>query len=127
MLRIESERPDATVILRVAGPLQAGEPAAVLREQARRWLARGARVLALDLSAVLAMDAGGIGALLDIRRAAETAGGEVVLLRPARRVRHLLAISGLIGRFKVCEREVPVVERRWSTDSSAPWEPVLQA
>lgn len=107
MLRLQNERTGAAVTLSVEGPIQVGETAALLRREVGRLLATGTRNLILDLSAVNALDAGGLGALLDIRRAVEDAGAAMTILRPSARVRRLLALCRLSGAFVVTETEAP--------------------
>jgi anti-anti-sigma factor len=53
------------------------------------------RGVILDMSAVRAMDAAGVGSLMTLRQVAERAGTSMVLVNPSRRTRETLQLLGL--------------------------------
>jgi anti-sigma B factor antagonist len=55
----------------------------------------------VDLSAVTFMDSSGINALVTVRRAAEEAGVELVLVAPSTHARTVLELTGLWTHFTV--------------------------
>jgi anti-anti-sigma factor len=57
----------------------------------------------VDLSAVGFIDSSGIRELLRARRAAQTAGGDLLLLSPSATCRRVLEISGVLNEFTVRE------------------------
>ena len=103
MLRFHVRTSGAAMTREAIGSIQAGASGALLRCHASELLERGVRSLALDLSSVDAMDAGGIGALLDTRRLFEEAGATLTLLRPSERARRLLDLCCLTQVFDIAE------------------------
>lgn len=99
MLRLTIDELDDLVVFRCAGRIVAGE-AGILRNavltQSR------IRVAVLDLAEVSAVDAAGLGALLSLRRWAETTGAELKLLNLRPRVEKLLELTNLKSFFEVC-------------------------
>lgn len=51
----------------------------------------------LDMSAVEAIDAAGVGLLMTLRKVADRAGKSLVLVNPSRRTREILTLLGLDG------------------------------
>jgi anti-sigma B factor antagonist len=64
-------------------------------------LAAGADVLRLDLSDVPFIDSTGLSALVAIRNEAEATAATLILERPSRQVRRLLALTGLTEWFTI--------------------------
>jgi anti-anti-sigma factor len=84
--------------LHVAGRLVAGHGAGhPVWQAASDW--RGASRLVVDLAAVTALDASGIGALLRLRQSACRHGVPVVVRRAGPRARQVLRLTGLDGVF----------------------------
>ena len=57
----------------------------------------------VDLSGVGFIDSSGVRELLKARRAAQLAGGELLLLNPSMACRRVLEISGVLSEFSVRE------------------------
>jgi len=57
----------------------------------------------VDLSGVGFIDSSGIRELLKARRAAQAAGGDLLLLHPSASARRVLEISGVLAEFTVQE------------------------
>ena len=82
----------------VAGRLVAGGGAGhPVWQTARQW--RGAVRVVVDLAGVTALDAGGVGALLRLRRSASRHGMPVTIRRAGPRVRRVLQLTRLDGVF----------------------------
>src|SRR3954471_14272201 len=81
-------------VLRAAGEFDLRN-AMVLRDGLTE--AAGATRVVLDMSAVTFIDSTAIGAMLAGLRAVETAGGQLVVRNPSRRVQKVLQITGLTG------------------------------
>jgi len=88
----------ATRMVRVTGRLVSGAGA-----EHSGWAAVGALAevdgVCLDLSGVAALDAGGLGRLLVVRRALAARGIRLILTAASPRVRRVLALTGLAGAF----------------------------
>lgn len=95
---VQGRYADGVTELYVAGRLVAGHGAAhPVWQAASDW--RGASRLVVDLAAVTALDAGGLGALVRLRQSACRHGVPVVVRRAGPRVRQLLRLTGLDGVF----------------------------
>ncbi len=57
----------------------------------------------VDLSGIGFIDSSGVRELLKAKRAAQSAGGELLLLCPSASCRHVLEISGVWSEFTVLE------------------------
>lgn len=95
MLRVTVVDLGHAVILRCVGRIVLGAETSLLCAAVRR----DGRDIALDLSAVTAIDAAGIGALL----ALQAAGIYLKLVNPTGPVRHVLRVTGLESMFEICE------------------------
>jgi anti-sigma B factor antagonist len=100
-LTISSEHADDATVIRVSGELDLAT-VDELRGPARRAIAdsRG-RDLVLDLSGLDFIDSIGIGALIELRAAADQGDARLVLLRPSRRVVEVLQLTGLSQVFEI--------------------------
>jgi anti-sigma B factor antagonist len=88
--------PPAVLTVRVSGELDlAARP--VVTEQVTGALVENADIerVAVDLGGVKFCDSSGLGALLDIRRAAERVGATIVLWAPSAGVARVLDIAGI--------------------------------
>ena len=93
MLQVTAEDLGHAVILRCAGRMVRGEETALLCAAVQQ----PGRDLLLDLSAVTAIDAAGIGALV----ALQAAGIYVTLVNPTPPLRQALQLTGLGSMFEV--------------------------
>jgi anti-anti-sigma factor len=96
--RVEGRYADGVTALRASGRLVAGVGAGdTAWQSARDW--RGARRIVVDLGAVTAIDAGGVGALLRLRQSAQRHGAAVTIAAASARVRRVLQLTRLDGVF----------------------------
>ena len=87
-------------VLELDGTLQAplnGE----LRQRVEALLARNERRILVNLARLCAIDAAGVGALLDAYVIASQAGGVLRVTGANRRVRQLLDVAGVLGLLGV--------------------------
>jgi anti-anti-sigma factor len=61
----------------------------------------GGGEVAVDCSALTFLDAAGLGVLVGARRACQAAGGDLVIVDPARCVTRLLTLTGLDPQFSI--------------------------
>ena len=94
MLRVKSEELGDSVILRCSGRIVRGEETALLCAAVRL---RGRNVI-LDLGAVDALDAAGVGALISL----QAAGIYLKLVNPSKAVREVLRVTGMDSVFEIC-------------------------
>ena len=97
----QSER-DGRAVLTVAGEIDLSV-AARFGQALEALVADSAGAGGVDLSGVAFIDSSGIRELLKARGAAQTAGGELLLLNPSTACRRVLEISGVLGEFSVRE------------------------
>lgn len=95
MLTVTVERSDETAILHCQGRIVSGDETAILCAA----LAEQQPCIALDLAAVSAIDAAGIGVLV----ALQAAGVYLQLLNPTPQVREVLKVTQLDSVFEICE------------------------
>ena len=81
MLQLHMRTTDAAVILQAEGRLEVGSAVTVLRQATTRAVGPGVQTLELDLAGVTAIDAAGVGALVNTKIYCDRAGGRLVLLR----------------------------------------------
>ena len=98
-------------ILKLSGQIVIGGGDKALVETVTRLLDGGAKKIVIDLARVSYMDPSGLGALVACRRNATARATPLVLLRPAGKVRDLLALTGLGELFRVFEDEGEAVAR----------------
>ena len=104
-------------ILRLIGPLTAGDGIRVLRALENEL--PGLNVV-LDLSRVDYIDAAGVGELLRLHREIQSRDGALVLTGVASKVRDILTVTRLNGQFKLAETHGEALEQLGLTDERRP-------
>ena len=87
-----------------------------LHDRLQSLLAEGRRFFVLDIANVDYIDSTGLGQLISLWTSIRTKNGNLVLLRPPERVRHLLSITRLQVVFDIFddeERARIAVRRDW--------------
>lgn len=107
--QIEERRQGAVTILDLVGALRAGESRVALREAIRRLSGEGRNQILLNLAGLSAIDASGLGELLQSNVGLNKGGGQLKLLRPARALREMMSITKLSGVFDMFESEAEAV------------------
>ncbi|MBW8484428.1 STAS domain-containing protein [Actinomadura parmotrematis] len=93
---------DRAVVVALSGPLSQGTVAHAEGGIDSFWPTAPGRALILDLSAVYRACALGVRLLLQVRRRAEAAGTDLVLVTPAGHLTRRLHAYGLIEAFTLC-------------------------
>ncbi|HEV2118258.1 MAG TPA: STAS domain-containing protein [Terriglobales bacterium] len=99
MLNIRIERTGETAILHCHGGILVGRSLSALREAVLCEL--GKRSIALDLSHVERIDAGGLGMLVFLHTVTHGLGTELKLVRPSAQVAELLELTNLASVFAI--------------------------
>lgn len=99
MLRTEIETSGQIAVVRCAGRIVRGEEAAALRQAV---LAQDRECILVVLSDVTAIDAGGLGVLVELEKWAEANHRTLKLLNPTAAVREVLEATRLYSVLDVC-------------------------
>jgi anti-sigma B factor antagonist len=104
MLKVEAEKLGTVAILHLEGRLLNGIAAKILRESVFKQA--GANTLILDFAHVDLIDAGGLGALLELREWTQLTGIELKLVKVIRRVRQVFEITRLDSVFDITAEDM---------------------
>ncbi|HEX8558170.1 MAG TPA: STAS domain-containing protein [Pyrinomonadaceae bacterium] len=107
--KIEERRMGAVTVLDLIGELRAGESQVALREAIGRLSGEGRNQILLNLAGLSAVDAGGLGELLQSGVELNKGGGQLKLLHPARALREMMSITKLSSVFDMFESESEAV------------------
>ena len=81
-----------------------------LKQKTTRVIGLGVQTLELDLAAVTAIDAAGVGELVQIQNQCDRIGGRLILIRPGPCIRRVLSLCGLDEVFEMRELESPSLD-----------------
>jgi anti-sigma B factor antagonist len=107
--RIEERRLAAVTILDLIGELRAGGSRVALHEAIGRLSGEGRNQILLNLAGLSAIDASGLGELLQSGVELNKGGGQLKLLHPARALREMMSITKLSVVFDMFESESEAV------------------
>jgi anti-sigma B factor antagonist len=107
--KIEERRLGAVTILDLIGELRVGGSRATLYEAIGRLTREGRNKILLNLAGLSAIDASGLGELLQRNVWLNKGGGQLKLLHPARALREMMSITKLSGVFDMFESESEAV------------------
>ena len=107
--KINERRIGAVTILNLDGELRAGGSRALLHEIIRRLSGEGRNQILLNLAGLSAIDASGLGELLQSNVRLNQGGGQLKLLRPTRALREMMSITKLSGVFDMFVSEAEAV------------------
>jgi len=107
--KINERRFGAVTILDLDGELRRGESRDVLRDRIARLSEEGRNQILLNLAGLTAIDAGGLGELLQSNVELNKGGGQLKLLHPARALREMMSITKLEHVFDTFESESEAV------------------
>jgi len=96
-------------ILDLIGELRVGGCRAALYEAIGRLSREGRNQILLNLAGLSAIDASGLGELLQRNVWLNKGGGQLKLLRPARTLREMMSIARLLSVFDIYESEPEAV------------------
>ena len=98
MLKVHAQNLEKVAVLRLRGRIVRGETE-VLRKAVEAQ--SEARVVVLDLARVTAIDAGGLGLMLQLRQQTEAKGSRFELMNVTRWVGQVLAVTRLDSVFEI--------------------------
>jgi anti-anti-sigma factor len=104
VLRLEVQNHPHVTVLRCAGRIVRGDGADDLLRTVK---AQDKRDLQIDLSKVAAIDAGGLGVLVELERWARDTKRTLQLINPTKRVFEALEATGLSSVLQVCPGNTP--------------------
>ena len=104
-MQVDIRDADDVIIVDLNGRLVAGMGNQMLREVMDELVAKGWKMILLNLSGVSWIDSAGIGELVASIKMAKRFGISVKLLRIGDRVRHVLSISQILPLLDVFEDE----------------------
>ncbi len=107
--QIDERRVGAVTILDLDGELRAGGSRVALHDTIGCLLGEGRNQILLNLVGLSAIDAGGLGELLQSNVELNKSGGQLKLLRPARALREMMSITKLLNAFDIYENESEAV------------------
>lgn len=107
--QISERRFGAVTVLDLDGELRAGGSRVMLRDAISCLLGEGRNQILLNLAALSAIDASGLGELLQNNVGLNEGGGQLKLLRPARALREMMSITKLLNVFDIFESEPEAV------------------
>lgn len=107
--QIEERHLGAVTVLDLFGELRTGGSRIALHEAIGRLSAEGRNQILLNLAGLSAIDASGLGELLQNNVGLNKGGGQLKLLRPARGLREMMSITKLSGVFDMFESESEAV------------------
>jgi anti-anti-sigma factor len=99
MLKVKAEKLGDVTVLHLRGQIVNGAPTTTLREAV--FARAEGSALVLDLTKVGQVDAGGLGALLEVREWAQSREIEFRLVNVARHVQEVLEITHLDSVFEI--------------------------
>lgn len=102
---INERRVGAVTILDLDGELRAGGSRVLLHEAIRCLSEEGRSQILLNLAGLSAIDASGLGELLQSNVELNKSGGQLKLLHPARALREMMSITKLVSVFDIFESE----------------------
>ena len=107
--RINERRVGAVTILDLDGELRTVCSRDALHDALGRLSGEGRNQILLNLANLTAIDAGGLGEMLQSGVELNKAGGQLKLLRPARALREMMSITKLLSVFDIYEDESEAV------------------
>jgi anti-sigma B factor antagonist len=107
--KIEERWQGAVTILDLEGELRAGGSLFALHDAIESLSGEGRNQILLNLAGLSAIDAGGLGQLLQSSVGLNKDGGQLKLLHPARALREMLSITKLSSVFDIFESESEAV------------------
>ena len=108
-MKVSTRQVDGVTILDLSGRITLGEGSVQLRDAIRDLLAKGSKLILLNLADVNYIDSSGIGELVSAYTTVRNQGGELKLLNLTKKVHDLLQITKLYTVFDVKDDEASAV------------------
>lgn len=108
-MKVNTRQVDGVTILDLSGRITLGEGSVQLRDAIRDLLAKGSKLILLNLADVNYIDSSGIGELVSAYTTVRNQGGELKLLNLTKKVHDLLQITKLYTVFDVKDDEASAI------------------
>jgi anti-sigma B factor antagonist len=108
-MKVNTRQVDGVTILDLSGRITLGEGSVQLRDSVRDLLAKGSKLILLNLGDVNYIDSSGIGELVSAYTTVRNQGGELKLLNLTKKVHDLLQITKLYTVFDVKDDEASAI------------------
>ena len=108
-MKVNIRQVDGVTILDLSGRITLGEGSVQLRDSIRDLLAKGSKLILLNLADVNYIDSSGIGELVSAYTTVRNQGGELKLLNLTKKVHDLLQITKLYTVFDVKDDEASAI------------------
>ena len=108
-MKVTTRQVDGVTILDLSGRITLGEGSVQLRDAIRDLLAKGSKLILLNLADVNYIDSSGIGELVSAYTTVRNQGGELKLLNLTKKVHDLLQITKLYTVFDVKDDEATAI------------------
>ncbi|MEL7058386.1 MAG: STAS domain-containing protein [Acidobacteriota bacterium] len=108
-MKLDVQRDEGVVIVRLDGKLTIGEGDVKLRDKVVQLLESGEKRLVLDLKGVRTIDSSGLGELIRCKTTAEREDAVIKLLHVEDKVEEILEMTRLIGVFDNYNDQVDAV------------------
>jgi anti-sigma B factor antagonist len=108
-MKVSTRHIDGVTILDLSGRITLGEGSVQLRDAIRDLLAKGSKLILLNLADVNYIDSSGIGELVSAYTTVRNQGGELKLLNLTKKVHDLLQITKLYTVFDVKDDEATAI------------------
>ncbi|QNI30194.1 STAS domain-containing protein [Alloacidobacterium dinghuense] len=108
-MKLNTRQVDGVTILDLSGRITLGEGSVQLRDAIRDLLAKGSKLILLNLADVNYIDSSGIGELVSAYTTVRNQGGELKLLNLTKKVHDLLQITKLYTVFDVKDDEASAI------------------
>ncbi|MDZ7316134.1 MAG: STAS domain-containing protein [candidate division KSB1 bacterium] len=100
-MNIEEREENGVIVFQLAGKIIGGPDATQLKERLHALIDAGRRNFLIDLSGVEWMNSTGLGLLINAFGVVHQTGGKLKLCGASEKIRHLLTITKLIGKFSL--------------------------
>lgn len=108
-MKFSTRQVDGVAILDLSGRITLGEGSVTLRDAIRDLLAKGQKMILLNLGDVSYIDSSGIGEMVSAFTSVKNQGGELKLLNLTKKVHDLLQITKLYTVFDIKDDEASAV------------------
>ena len=108
-MKVTTRQVDGVTILDLSGRITLGEGSVQLRDAVRDLLAKGSKLILLNLGDVNYIDSSGIGELVSAYTTVRNQGGELKLLNLTKKVHDLLQITKLYTVFDIKDDEATAI------------------
>ena len=108
-MKVTTRQVDGITVLDLSGRITLGEGSVQLRDAVRDLLAKGSKLILLNLADVNYIDSSGIGELVSAYTTVRNQGGELKLLNLTKKVHDLLQITKLYTVFDVKDDEASAI------------------